>query len=301
MGESAPAGGMDVESSTARAAQLLDRADLRKILDLLDDCAGLSSLAEFRHAVMEALARHFGYRNTTFFVARGFRNMTADRDPVATGRAARMVPVYVDEFQRSDPFARPGTWTRPEGLRPISLDEFAKPVHPDGRRYLDRFLFRNGIHAKVVIPLVPGDVDTGGAGGIGWLAEESGAFGPRDVAIAGELHRHLTKLFRFHAAEVPGPDPTSVLSPRQWQVAELVAEGKTNQEIAQALCIGIDTVKKHLTQVLKVTGCTNRTQVAIAIGIGNGWPHLVRSRSTGETAVRTPMKASTGVRAPSSI
>jgi DNA-binding CsgD family transcriptional regulator len=266
MVESAPGGGgMDV-NGTGRSARHLDRADLRRILDLLDDCAGLSNLAEFRHAVLEALARHFGYRNTTFFVARGFRDMTSDRDPVATGRAARMVPAYIEEFQRFDPFARPGTWMRPEGLRPISLDEFAKPVHPDGRRYLDRFMFGNGIHAKVVIPLVPGDLDAGGAGGIGWLAEESGTFGPRDLAIASELHRHLTKLFRFHAPEVPGPDPRLVLSPRQRQVAELVAEGKTNQEIAQTLYIGVDTVKKHLTQVLKVTGCTNRTQLAIRYG-----------------------------------
>lgn len=191
--------------------------------------------------------------------------MTTDKEPVTTGRATRLVPAYVEEFQRLDPFARPSTWMT-RGLRPISLDEFAKPARPAPRRYLDAFLFRGRVHAKIVIPLVPGDIDAGNAGGIGWLAEESGAFGPRDIAIARELHRHLTNLFRCHAHEVTGPHPRPVLTPRQQQVAELVAAGKTNQEIAQTLYIGIDTVKKHFTQVLKVTGCSNRTQFAIRYG-----------------------------------
>jgi DNA-binding NarL/FixJ family response regulator len=53
------------------------------------------------------------------------------------------------------------------------------------------------------------------------------------------------------------------LSPRQIEVVTLLAQGLTNQQIADELCIGVDTVKKHLTQALRVSGSENRTQLAL--------------------------------------
>jgi DNA-binding NarL/FixJ family response regulator len=38
--------------------------------------------------------------------------------------------------------------------------------------------------------------------------------------------------------------------------------GATNRQIAQALFITVDTVKKHLTSVYDASGCTNRTELA---------------------------------------
>jgi DNA-binding NarL/FixJ family response regulator len=46
-------------------------------------------------------------------------------------------------------------------------------------------------------------------------------------------------------------------------VAELVAGGLTNREIARTLSIGEPTVKKHVTRALAATGCSSRTQLAI--------------------------------------
>src|SRR5256885_15557239 len=150
-------------SAPSHSGTALDHDDLNKILDLLVDCEGSASLEEFRRAVTEALGRHFGYRNATFFVARGFRHVTTDKDPVVTGRALRMVPPYLEDYQPIDPFAQPKVWLRLQTLRPLSLDEFNRPAHTHHRRYLDTFLFRNRIHSKIVIPLVPGDIQTGSA------------------------------------------------------------------------------------------------------------------------------------------
>src|SRR4051812_12707394 len=64
--------------------------------------------------------------------------------------------------------------------------------------------------------------------------------------------------------ERPSPScVTPALSPRQIDVVTLVAQGLTNQQIARNLSIGVDTVKKHLTQALRVSGCRNRTQLAL--------------------------------------
>ncbi len=41
-----------------------------------------------------------------------------------------------------------------------------------------------------------------------------------------------------------------------------MAQGLSNQQIAQRLFIGVGTVKKHLTQALTKTGTTSRTHLA---------------------------------------
>jgi hypothetical protein len=44
----------------------------------------------------------------------------------------------------------------------------------------------------------------------------------------------------------------------------MVVSGATNRQIAAALFITVDTVKKHLSSVYGVAGCTSRTQLAAA-------------------------------------
>ncbi len=56
---------------------------------------------------------------------------------------------------------------------------------------------------------------------------------------------------RSHAAE---------LTPRELDVLPLLAEGKTNKEIASALNIGEGTIKTHLKSLLAKLGATTRTE-----------------------------------------
>ena len=67
----------------------------------------------------------------------------------------------------------------------------------------------------------------------------------------------------LHARRARAPRSAAALSPREREVAELVAGGLTNREIARTLCIGEPTVKKHVTRALAATGCSSRTQLAI--------------------------------------
>ena len=53
-------------------------------------------------------------------------------------------------------------------------------------------------------------------------------------------------------------------SPGQ-QVAELLVDGSTNPEIAHALLMGRETVKTHVSSILRKLGLANRTQVASAL------------------------------------
>lgn len=55
------------------------------------------------------------------------------------------------------------------------------------------------------------------------------------------------------------------LSPRERDVAEALAQGRTNAEIAAELFMSVPTVKGHVTQVMLKLGVTNRTQVALLV------------------------------------
>lgn len=57
--------------------------------------------------------------------------------------------------------------------------------------------------------------------------------------------------------------PHDDLTEREMEVLQLIADGKSNQEVADALFIGIKTVKFHVTNILAKLGVEDRTQAAI--------------------------------------
>lgn len=48
------------------------------------------------------------------------------------------------------------------------------------------------------------------------------------------------------------------LSYREWQVLELLANGKSNKEIAEQLAISINTVERHLSHIYSKLTVKNR-------------------------------------------
>jgi DNA-binding NarL/FixJ family response regulator len=78
-------------------------------------------------------------------------------------------------------------------------------------------------------------------------------------------------------AMIPGVQPPAVqsaaprqaakqkyggLTRRERQVAAVIAQGMTNQEIAEALVVSIKTVEAHITRVLSKLGFSSRAQIA---------------------------------------
>lgn len=55
------------------------------------------------------------------------------------------------------------------------------------------------------------------------------------------------------------------LTKRENEVADLIAEGLTNADIAGRLCISIATVKDHVHNILEKTGLKTRTRIAAAV------------------------------------
>lgn len=68
---------------------------------------------------------------------------------------------------------------------------------------------------------------------------------------------------RFRRPPQVAAQPHEDLTDREMEVLKLIALGKSNQEIADDLFIGIKTVKYHLTNLFGKLGVEDRTQAAI--------------------------------------
>lgn len=71
-----------------------------------------------------------------------------------------------------------------------------------------------------------------------------------------------------------GPDPDAVariarLSPREREVADAVARGLANGEIARELHLSLPTVKTHVRRIMEKLPADNRTQIAICVREGS--------------------------------
>ncbi len=93
------------------------------------------------------------------------------------------------------------------------------------------------------------------------LATARGLAGQAERLEAGLDHpASLPTLARSVAEAAAAPE--SPLTPRQREVATLVAQGATNRQIARALDIADKTVEVHLAQIMRRLGVQNRAQVA---------------------------------------
>ena len=67
--------------------------------------------------------------------------------------------------------------------------------------------------------------------------------------------------------DVPSPaavlEESTPLSPRQWEIANLLALGLTNGQIADRLILSPGTVANHIQHILVKLGASSRTQIAV--------------------------------------
>ena len=107
------------------------------------------------------------------------------------------------------------------------------------------------------------------AGALGYLLKDSS---PQELLRAihdvyrGESSLHPTvahKLIRelYQPSDLPSTD--APLTEREMGVLRLVAQGKSNQQVAEKLFIGERTVGNHVSTILRKLHLANRTQAAL--------------------------------------
>lgn len=89
-------------------------------------------------------------------------------------------------------------------------------------------------------------------------------------------YRRLAKENRptLSEKEIKFQKPLHLLTKRECQVLQLIAEGKSNRAVAEALYISEKTVKNHVSNILQKMNVNDRTQ-AVVSAIRKGWVEVV--------------------------
>jgi NarL family two-component system response regulator LiaR len=107
------------------------------------------------------------------------------------------------------------------------------------------------------------------AGALGYLLKDSS---PEDLVAAihqvhqGEssLHPTIARKLLQELSQPPDKPPTlDPLTEREVEVLKLVAQGRSNQEIAEALVISEATARTHVSNILHKLHLASRTQAAL--------------------------------------
>lgn len=77
------------------------------------------------------------------------------------------------------------------------------------------------------------------------------------------LRRVVRRAISAGQQAVSATDVVASLTDREREVLEHVAAGQSNAEIAEALHIGVTTVKTHIAKLMAKTGSRNRVQLAV--------------------------------------
>ena len=112
-------------------------------------------------------------------------------------------------------------------------------------------------------------------GAVGYCHVEAAPEQLREIALVVEhgglwmLPDLVQRLMALSLRVVPTPAPEhpelNNLTPRELMVAERVAHGASNREIAEALDITERTVKAHLSTIFEKIGVRDRVQLALAM------------------------------------
>ena len=78
-----------------------------------------------------------------------------------------------------------------------------------------------------------------------------------------QLLRQVGQMMSALTPAIPACMPIEKLSDRELEVLRLVAEGCTNQEIAEKLIVSPTTIKTHVQNILQKLGVSDRTQAAV--------------------------------------
>ena len=219
---------------------------LRGIFLFLEDVWSVNGLEMLSGTVLRSLARRLGYLDGIIVVGVEQRSGTTSHHAVGTGIGSRIASEFSILWETVEPSRRTGRSAADDPVRELEL--------------LDEMLRDNEVGDRMVhnLPAPPGVCVL-----LVLVAREGRRFGPDDRKILASIGPHLDRLFRLHVTVNMDMTLLALLSPREHDVTRAIAKGYSNSEVAGVLNMSLHSVKQHATSAMRVTGCKNRTQLAL--------------------------------------
>ena len=194
-------------------------------------------------------------------VRAGLRMILADAPPLGGARVA-----VVGEAASGDEAVRLAAELRPDV---VLMDVLMPGI--DGVEALRRIRAAGTARAVLILTTFGDDAkvrEAIQAGALGYLLKDmlqEDLVRAVHAAARGTptLDPRAQQLLMKHLTEPAAPSPFDGLTPRERDVLRLVAQGRSNKEIAAALYLSLGTVKGYVSAILPKLGVGDRTQAAL--------------------------------------
>ncbi len=128
-------------------------------------------------------------------------------------------------------------------------------------------------HPELPVVMISGSVDPrimrevmalGAVGFVGKASLSSDLLSILQKVLDGQIYVPTELLGAISSAEDAYSDVGTALTARQQEVLDLLMEGRSNKEISDALHLSDETVKNHVSAVLRAFGVQTRIQAVLA-------------------------------------
>lgn len=233
--------------------------EMRDVLDIVECLERTTSLNEFAGAFLSSLEQRFGMDRSSLVVG------TADQGviQVTCGIDLDGWESYLSSFVVDHEKLRyvMKAFVRFPKMEVATLEDMIDSIGPlpSGSREILEHLEV----ASFMSMFIPLDVEASSS--VNLISSTPMAFGGRERELLMLLRPHLQHHIKRCLGVQPTQDLLAPLSPREIDVALLIASGYTNQQIARKLELSESTVKKHVTSTLAKTGLPHRTALAVGL------------------------------------
>ncbi len=247
----------------------LSDGDVRLMLEFLHEACAVDGPDAFTEPVVDAFSRLIpADAGSACIVVTGARPHVAPEartllsfSGLASEWCANLQAPWTEEYEQ---VCRHYIEQDPIPPRPTYVNRAVRESDVLSRRDRDRLeilrLVDNGIEDSLQLWLAAPEDDA--LRRISFSSGRPGGVSDRDVRVLGLLVPHLARLYGRAAARRGALPALGDLTPREHEVICLVARGETNREIARALWISPNTVRKHLENIFEKLGVTTRTAAA---------------------------------------
>ncbi|EPG37806.1 helix-turn-helix domain-containing protein [Acinetobacter colistiniresistens] len=166
-------------------------------------------------------------------------------------------PKAIDEYDRIWQYDDPITAQLRKRQQPTFVNEIMSISALQKTPYYNEFLQPYGLYHGLNVYFVRNGIDVGDLRI--WRAQDSVMFSAREKRILNLLEPYLTQALPTDLSS------QYLLTPREYEVAQLVSKGLSDKQVANLLNIGFTTVRTHLKNAMQKMNCHNRTEMAAMI------------------------------------
>lgn len=226
--------------------------------DMLLQLDDLDTLLDFREQTLRMFEKYFHLERSIFWLCNSEGEIYS---PVTRNTSQKALGRYITHYSREDFLLPVRVFPLLAHKRVLTIEEVVTKHEYEASRFYNEFMKPNSNYHEMGVYLIS---KSQLIGGISFVGEQHHPFFNRETGKSLDLLSHFLSTKLHYILKHPsqyGQLPNVKLTPGEEKVCELLQMGWTNQEMVDQLFVSVHTVKKHLQNIYRKSGVTNRTSL----------------------------------------